>query len=193
TNGKSLNLLLKDLLTFRGKQSSLDPLPLIEPVLSQLNVSKSGSGMGVLRDNGKVVWPSAIHGLMSVNQRQDFDKKLQTVVKDANNERINTDALTDIRNEVGRLREDLVKKVNDVPTTQYIEGKRFLLELDDATRAVEKGEALNQRNFQKFIEEGKQGRSIQEVVDYMGKNALQFGPASSVDEASYRAVYQAMA
>ena len=194
-NGKSLNLLLKDLLTFtaKAKQSSLEPLQLTEPVLSQLNVTKSTFGMGALRDNGKVVWPSAVQGLMSVNQRQDMDKKLMTLVRNANIDQVNKDALTDVRNEIDRLREDLVKKINDVPTMQYIEGKRFLQELEDATRAVDKREAINQQKFQRFIEGGKQGRSIQEVVEYMGENGLQFAPATSADEASYRAAHQAMA
>ena len=99
----------------------------------------------------------------------------------------------EFRDEIERLREDLVKKVNDIPTTPYLESKRFLQELYEATRALEQGEAVNQRAFQRWLEEGKGGRSVQDLVDFMGKNALQFAPAASADEASYRAAYQALA
>jgi hypothetical protein len=193
TNGKALNLLLKDLLTFRPKVSSFEPPPLSEGVLAQMNVTKSTYGMGLLRDNGKISMPSVVKERMTLKEREDFEKKLETMVKDANAGRINKDTLADVRNEIERVRDELVKKVNDIPTAPYLEGKRFLQELDEACRAVDLGEAINQRDFQIWLEKGKGTRGVKELVDYMGDNALRFGPATPADEASYRAVYQALA
>jgi len=130
---------------------------------------------------------------MTLKQRQDLEKQLQNLVKDANNDRIDANVLKDVRNEIDRMRDELVKKVNDIPDRQYIDAKRFLQELYESTRAIEDGEAINQAKFQRFIEEGKGGRSIQEVADYMIEKGLRFGPASVNDEATYRAVHAALA
>jgi hypothetical protein len=192
-NGRALNLLLDDLRKFPSKKISLEPLNLSEDILTHLNVTKGNYGIGLLRDNGKVTWPTTIQDLMSMNQRQNLDKQLQNLVKEANNNRIDNNVLKDVRNEIERLREELVKKVNDIPTGPYMDSKRFLDELERSTNALAQGEAITQARFQRFIEDGKNGRSIQDVADYMVREGLRFGPATAADEAAYRAVHSSLA
>ena len=193
SSGKALNMLLDDLKRFPDKKISLDPLPLNEEILSHLNVTKTTFGMGLLRDYGKVVWPVEVEKLMTGTQRQDIEKQLRHLVKEANNERIDNNVIGEVQKEIDRMREELVKKVNDIPTRPYLDGKRFLQDLYESTRAIERGEAINQARFQRFIDNGKGTRSVQEVTDYMIKEALRFGPAMAGDEAAYRAVHSAMA
>jgi hypothetical protein len=130
---------------------------------------------------------------MTGTQRKYMETLLPRLVKEANNERIDNNAIADVQKEIDRMREELVKKVNDIPTGPYLYGKRFLQDLYESTRAIEKGEAINQVRFQRFIETGKGSRSVQEVTDYMIKEGLRFGPATANDEAAYRAVHSAMA
>jgi len=193
SSGKALNMLLDDLKRFPDRKISLDPLPLNEEILSHLNVTKTTFGMGLLRDYGKVVWPVEVEKLMTGTQRQDIEKQLRHLVKEANNERIDNNVIREVQKEIDRMREELVKKVNDIPTRPYLDGKRFLQDLYESTRAIERGEAINQVRFQRFIENGKGTKSVQEVTDYMIKEALRFGPATANDEAAYRAVHSAMA
>jgi hypothetical protein len=187
-NGKSLNYLLKDLSKYPNKKSSLEPLPLDEAVLTHLNVTKNNFGLGLLRDDGRITWPAALP--LTVNQRKELDEQIKGLVKDAYKGKLDANVLKDVRNEIGRIREDLLKKVNDIPSNQYMDAKRFLQEFDQASIALERGEAPIQAKFQRFIEGG---RSAQEVADYMIKEGLRFGPASTDDEAAYRAVHTAMA
>jgi hypothetical protein len=193
SSGKALNMLLDDLKRFPDKKISLDPLPLNEEILSHLNVTKTTYGVGLLRDYGKVAWPIEVEKLMSGTQRQDIEKQLRHLVKEANNDRTGNNLIAEVQKEIDRMREELVKKVNDIPTGPYLDGKRFLRDLYESTLAIEKGEAINQVKFQRFIENGKGSRSVQEVTDYMIKEALRFGPATANDEAAYRAVHSAMA
>jgi hypothetical protein len=193
SSGRSLNLLLDDLKKFPGKKISLEPLPLNEDILGHLNVTKTTFGMGLLRDNGKVAWPVEVQKVMTVMQQQNIDKQLRYLVKEANNDRIENNVIAEVQKEIERMREELVKKVNDIPTAPYLDAKRFLQDLYDSTRAIEKGEAINQLMFQRFIENSKGNRSVQEVADYMIKKGLRFGPAAATDEAAYRAVHSAMA
>jgi hypothetical protein len=189
-SGKSLNLLLDDLSNFPGKKISLEPIQLNEGILGHINVTKSTFGMGLLRDNGKVNWPAAVQDRMTAEQRQRMEKMLQNLVKEANNGQVDNNVIADVRKEIERMREELVKKVNDIATAPYLEGKRFLQELNEATRAIEQREAANHTKFQRFVEGGK---SVQDVADYMAKEGLHFAPATSLDEAAYRTVHAAMA
>ena len=189
-NGTSLNYLLDDLRKFPSKKISLEPINLSEAVLTHLNVTSTKYGMGLLRDDGIVTFPVALQERMSVKQRKDLEEQLKDLVKGAYKGNIDGNVLKDVRAEMEKLREDLVKRTNETPTGQYMEAKRFLQELDEATLAVEAKEAQNQAKFQRFIEGG---RSIQDVVDFMVKNGYRFGRATARDEAAYRATHSALA
>ena len=111
-------------------------------------------------------------------------------MRGANKGQPDVNVLSDVRKEMDGIRDDLVRKVNEVPSAQYIDAKRFLQEFYEATVALERGEAPVQSKFQRFIEGG---RSVQEIADYMVANGLRFGPATFSDEPAYRALHSALA
>lgn len=191
-NGNALNILLKDLSKYPiAKTKNLfEPVALTEVVLNHVNVTKGNYGLGLLRNDGQVVWPTALQGLMTVTQRKDIDEQLKTLVKDAYKGKLDGNVLKDVRAEISRVSDDLLKKVNEIPSTQYMAAKRFLNEFDQAATALERGEAPVQEKFQRFV---AGGRSVQEVADYMIQNGLKFAPATADDEAAYRAVYSGLA
>ncbi len=190
TNGKSLNYLLDDLRKYPGKKTSGDAIQLSEGVLNHLNVAKKGNhGMGVLRQG--LSWPAAVQELIPVTKRKDLEAQLDAMVKKAGKgQSVDANALKDVRNEIEKLREELIKKANEIATPQYIDAKRFVQELYEGTRALENGEAKVQADFQKFVEGGK---TVQEVTDYMVNNGLRFTGASATDEAAYRVIHSALA
>jgi len=190
SNGKSLNYLLDDLRKFPNKKLSAEPMQLSEAVLVHLNVTKNTFGMGILRDEGRVTWPTALRESMTEKQRKWLDTQLEDLVKEANKGRLDANVLRDVRGEMDKVREDLVKRVNDTPTSQYLDAKRFLHEFNEATIALERGEVAVQAKFQRFVEGGK---SVQEVTDYMVQHGLRFGPATANDEAAYRAIHSLLA
>ena len=97
----------------------------------------------------------------------------------------------DLKTSLNTLRDRLVSKVNDIPTGQYADAKRFLNNFEDAIRAVERGDAVNYFAFQKFVRGGN--RSVQDVVDFMIENGLSFAPSTDGDESAYQALQSAMA
>lgn len=189
SNGKSLNYLLDDLRKYPGKKVSGDVVHLREDIWLHVNVAKGRFGMGLLRDS--LNWPAAVQEIINVNKRKELDTQLQAMVKkSAKGQGVDANALKDVRNEIEKLREDLVKKANEISTPQYIDAKRFVQELYEATRALENGEAKVQADFQRFVEGGK---SVQDVAEYMVANGLNFTGATAADEAAYRAVHSALA
>jgi len=190
--GKALNYLLDDLRKYPNKKAAIEPMLLSEAVLSQLNVTKGTFGVGILREGGKFTWPAALAELVPPAKRRDIDAKVQALVKEGSREKgkLDTNMLRDVRDEMDAIKADLVQKVNDVPTAQYLDAKRFLQEFYEGTVALERGEAPVQAKFQRFIEGGK---SIQDVVDYMITHGLRFASATAADEAAYRTFHANLA
>src|SRR5205085_8843893 len=106
-------LLLRDLEKFPGKKISIDPMPLSDTTLSHLNVTKTTYGIGLLRDGGKIDrWPAIVLEIMTVKEKDDLQKLLTNLVKEANNGRVDANPLKDALHEIDRVRKELISKVN---------------------------------------------------------------------------------
>jgi hypothetical protein len=187
-NGAALNTVLDALRKQVGPPRA--GAPVSEEVLASLNVTTSNHGIGRLRNGGKVGWPAALLQLTGAPKRDKVDADLQALVAGARKSQVDAKLLGEIRNDLNKTRDVLVNAVNDVPTGQYLDAKRFLNELVSSLVAVERGETVTQQRYQNFIEGG---RSVHEVVEYLVRNGLRFGPATSNDEAAYRAFHSLLA
>src|SRR5262249_13455342 len=83
----------------------------------------------------------------------------------------------------------LTENVRVLPTSQYIEAKRFLNNFDDAIKA------LQEENVANYINKDWKEKvtSVAKLVDHMRKRGLRFAPAVSGDEAAYQALYNGLA
>lgn len=189
-NGKALNFLLDDLRRYPGKKAALEAFALSEETLKQINVTKSSGNFGLLRDAGKISFPVAMLELLSPADQKELEGLTETLYKSAVKGRLDINALKDLGTKLELLRKNLSGKVNEIPTTQYLDAKRFLNDFDDARYALEKGEAGTQFKYREFIAGGK---NVQEIVDFLVTNGYKIAPAISGDEASYRALYSGMA
>lgn len=192
-SGEALNTLLNDLRRYPNRRVSYDNMPISVEQLLRLNVTKGNAGMGILRDEGKFNWPSALLDLVPAEQRKDIELQSQLLVGSANKGRFDPNLLKDLRRNVETARAALLARVNDIPTPQYLEAKRFLNDFEDAQLAIERGEAGTFGDYRQFVRSGKDGRTVQELVDYMVSRGLRFAPATFEDEGAYRAVHSALA
>lgn len=194
SSGKSLNILLDDLRRTMGTNvPSSEAIPLGEDVLRHVNVTglrSSSRNLGLLRNDGRFTWPPALQQLLPQNVREEIEVQAQAVVEMASNGKRPGSLLIDLQKSVDKTRDHLVAKINDVPTSQFIEAKRFLDDFDDARRALQAGDAVRYFEFQKWVSGGK---SIQEVVEYLSGKGLSFAPAVLGDESAYQALHSALA
>ena len=72
-----------------------------------------------------------------------------------------------------------------VGNQNYLEGSRFLDDLDAAVRALRMGDAVLYLDFNQRFARG--GKTVQELVEYMTKNGLTFAQALAGDERLRRA------
>jgi hypothetical protein len=189
SSGKALNVLLDDIRTHPNKKVSMDPIPLSEDVLKSINVIKNAGNLGLLRDDAKFNWPVAFLDVLSPDEQRKIELTTQTLLHRAFKEQLDANLVKELTNLLNNTRDKLAKKVNDIPTTQYLEAKRFLNDFDDARIALERGEAPVYQEYKKFI---AKGRTVQELVDYLITNGLKLAPATTRDEGAYRALYSAM-
>lgn len=187
-SGKALNILMDDVRRFY-KKANMDPIPLSESVLSRINVTSKNLGVGILRDGGKLEWPTALRDMLTPEQRQAIDRQTQILVADASKGKIDSDILDDLNTRLGELKNQLAKRVNIVPTAKYLEADQFLSDFKDARQAVGEGQMEAQNNFEQFI---KGGKTVQEVADYLVANGLRLAPATPRDDGAYRALHSAM-
>jgi hypothetical protein len=188
-NGKALNLLLDDMRKYPGKRAAVEPFALSEDVLGHLNVTKGLNSLGVLRNGGEFTWPVVFQEYFPPEQLRLIENQAKALVRGAEKAKLDVNLLKDMRNEIDKVRDQVFKKVLEIPTTQYLEAKRFLNDLDDARSALERGEAMTQVNFQKWAAGGK---NLQQLVDYMIVGGLKFTTATQGDEFAYRAAYSGM-
>jgi hypothetical protein len=192
--GKSLNILLKDLAKFNSKQLRSQTVTVDEDILKQLNVTGSNGNLGLLRNDGQIPWPLVFDddSVLPAKDRQAIDTYAKNLfLQAANNGKLDGNTLKDLESSVSRLREDLKKKINVIKGPTYLEGQRFLDDLDAAVIALKRGDAAVYLDFtQKFA---KGGRTVQELVDYMKSKGLSFAPAMSGDDGAYQAMQTALA
>jgi hypothetical protein len=196
--GRSMNIMLDNLILLAGAQVRTPTVTLDEDVLKLLNVTgqiKSGGSVniGLLRDNGRFSWPSVFDekNIASDKDKKDIELHAQELFQQSVNSKTDKNTLKDIQTGLKALREILNKNVNQVPTQSYTEGLRFLNAFDAAILALEKGDAVLNLDFQQKFAKG--GKTVQELVDYMKKSGLQFAPANPGDERAYQALQAALA
>lgn len=193
SSGRSLNILLDDLRKFPGKKLSESDIPMIEgDILAQLNVVGPGSSgsLGILRGGKLPVMPSVMHEVFTPVQLQDMKDKILEMYNSAKDgSAVDPNKAKEFRKIIDKAIDDLGKRISDISTSDYLNGKRFLTDLDQARIALERGDAKGQTEFQEWA---KAGRSAQELADYLTKRGLKVAPSTLADESAYRAVHSAL-
>jgi hypothetical protein len=190
-SGKALNVLLDDLRRHIDKKSSVGAMPLDEDVLRHLNVTKSGVGnLGLLRNNGQFTWPKTLRELATPAELKETEIQAQQVVSQAPSGKVDANLLSELKTNIGKLRTQLSNKVNELPTSQYMEGKRFLNSFEDALLGLQQGDGPDYFNFRTYVESHK---NLQDIVNYMVDRGLRFAPTVAGDEGAYVAMHSALA
>jgi len=191
-SGKSLNILLDSLKKQVGKKAPVATPSLEEDVLKHLNVTSKGKNLGLLRNNGQFTWPVALRNreIADPTQLTSIEKEAHRLFRQAADARPDLEGLGNLEKALGQIRDTLTKKVNDVPTRQYLDAQRFLDDFEAAIAALSAGDAIPYFDFQQKFSGG--GKTAQELVEYMHRNGLRFAPAVLGDEAAYQAAHTAL-
>jgi len=193
-DGRSLNYLLEDVEKYASKTLPDMPLPGGD-ALTHINVKPAGldgQSLGLLRDGGKFNWPSALVDLLPADTRKDMQVRALALSQAAiDGKEPDRNALKDLRQQIETALDRLVKKANSYDTGEYMEAKRFLNDLESSRRAIDRGAARAQVQFQQLAKSGKIN-SLNDLVTVMRENGWRFASALPGDEATYRALHSGM-
>lgn len=193
SSGRALNVLLNDLRKYIGKKS-FSSTPLGEDVLRRINVTamENHGNLGLLRNDGNFTWPHALtqKGITSAEDREEIESRARALLQQAALGYVPRNDLAELEGLLNAISTKLARKANEIPGAQYLDAKRFLHGFNAARIALETGEGPAYFKYQKWISGGK---TIQDVVDYMVQDGLQFASAIPGDESAYRAVHSALA
>jgi len=191
-SGRSLNVLLDDLRKFPGKKVTTDLPPLPENVLVAINITSSTGSLGMLRDSKIPAWPTALQEVFSPTELKKIELQFLTQLNAAEGKgMVDPNVLKELRTKIDKAREELGNRINDIPTSEYLNGKRFLNDLDQARIALERGEAKHQLEYMKWARTSP--RSPQDLADYLTSRGLKIAASTLTDEAGYRAAHSALA
>jgi hypothetical protein len=193
-SGRALNALLAHLQTQQGKGLRGPNVSLDEIDMAQINVVPEGElgNIGLVRQikaKGDLVWPSILNGDAYKEARTNFEDRLVAAVNTLRaNSAVADNAIRDLEFDVKRMMETLNGSINDLSPSQYIQGKRFLNQLQDAVTAMKNPKAVNYFNG----EWAPKGKNVAELVNNMKQRGLRFAAAAPGGEPAYRALHRAM-
>lgn len=182
--GDTLNAMLNPLRSLSAAGGQGPPQPLNPAILRQINVAPTdGSGVGVLRNGGKISWPLACRG----ETQKKLDRLIPAAISATVNGSLQPEQYSAITSGIITLREEMRKKFQTdvIDSPSYIAGKRFVEDLERSVRSLQRPDAA------KFFDGtyAAHGRNVPELVAYMTDQGLQFSPASPGGEAAYRSLH----
>jgi hypothetical protein len=188
-SGNAMNLLLKDLAKYHGKD--VGTMPIDENILKRININNGAGNLGVLRQDGQLTWPTALVDLVPEKERNDVDELAQGLYRLGLEGNLKPNLVRDLQVRVKRLQELLGNQLNDIPSSQFVEARHFLNDLQSAVTALSRpGLAPAYAAYLRFIRGGK---TAKEVADYLIGNGLSVASANAGDEGAYNLLHSALA
>ncbi len=190
-SGAALNSLLQELLQSFDKLSPPTSMPVEQEWLAHIHINCVNGNSGLLKGD-KIAWPLLVLGRSDLSgDRAQIEGLLNQAKATAIKGDVPAMQLVELRDRVDQLEERLRGERRSGNTEnwrpgQYVAALRSLNELKDSMAILERPDAAVYLN-------PLQGKTVAELVDYMGKkNGFTFAPATWGDERFYTALYYAM-
>jgi hypothetical protein len=191
-SAQALNVLLEDLKPFQAITGRGPQVPLPEDTLARINVisiqDRSGN-IGVLKNRGRLSWPLVLQAAEYQEPREALTALAPRAVEQAVHGSVRPETLRGMEDALGKLNGRLADNIKKLPPPRYIESKRYLGELKEALKLLEKPHAG-------YYFSGKfsaRGKTVGELVQHMSRHGLRFAPALAGDEPAYENLHHYLA
>jgi hypothetical protein len=183
-SGTALNDLLRNVQKAPPVPGRPPDFPFDEVVMRKINLSRLGGNARLLRAGG-LKWPVALQG----DDFRDYRLVLERVFREAARGvgRVAPDTLLSARSASRKIDIRLTANINELSPAHYIEGRRFLIQINEALTALGSRDAAKHFNG----DYDPKGMTLGELVQHMTKNELLFAPALEGDEVAYLALHHA--
>jgi hypothetical protein len=190
-SGQALNQLLQAIQQQASKHIRGPTIPVNVDLLSQINVSATGSNggtLGILRDGGRIAWPAVLQRPAFEAQRKRLDALAPQAYEQAKTGPAQGETV-DAMSEVARdLNAEISRNINDLTPMDFSRARSFVREVESTIKL------LQDPNVANYVTRrwSAQGSTVGEVVDNMTAQGLRFAAASRGGEAAYNAMYSGL-
>jgi hypothetical protein len=191
-SGTALNNLLQDIRTASRGNAQLRTyqVPLAEDTLKRINVTKGSGNVGILKNEGRLIWPVALSGVDFKSERDQINSLVRDAVSQASyNGQVDAGTIMQLNHDTTAMKEQLRRTGYDLPPSLYIEANTFINNLNDAIKALQQPDAGNYFTGKYALK----AKTVPELVNFMTAQGLQFAAATPGDEAAYAALQEALA
>lgn len=190
-SGRSLNDLLIQVQIMESQQAQGPNVPLIPSILRQINVTDGTSqvGLGLLKNAGRLNWPPALQDDEYEASRSKLDELLPQAVQAPASGSVDGKTIRELTTEVNRLRGKLKANVANIPSTECVQAKRYLNDLEASIKV------LRDPNVANYVTGrwAARGRNVPELVRSMTDLGLRFASAVAGDETAYTTLHRFLA
>jgi hypothetical protein len=190
-SGKALNGMLDGLRRFsadgdsKGRPNALLQMNVDE--LKHVNVTRGPGSMALLKNGGRLNWPTALLGPVFQEPRERLAARASEAFRDQGSDgQVDPATIRQMADDVNQLRQRLRQNVGALDFYPYTEAKAFLKSFDDALVALQQPDAARHFDGQYALK----AQTVLGLVKHMAENGLRFAPALPGDEAAYRALHQ---
>ena len=191
-SARSLNALLRHLITQQGEGVLGTKIPLSEDIVKHINVSAGNTrgSVGLIKDNANLDWPESLMAGEFKEPRERINSLMKEAYKSVSSDNRPSDAtLSDLQGAYGDLQKTLDANVEKLSPNLFNEAKRYLREIKDTITALKDPNVVNHfnKNWAPNV------HNVPELVQFMREKGLRFAPAAPKDRAAYVALHHALA
>jgi len=186
TSGLALNAILDSLQSMPEKVKATKAMPIEESFIKQLNFTRGTGSIGLLRNRGKLNWPTM---LMRLQPAEDFAKaraQIEARFQDAFNQvngggRADADNIKALAKLIDQLSEMVSGRASSMTFAENLDVKRYMRSLEDSVNFMKQPDASE---WMPGKHKAKP-QSVQDLVLLMADKGVRFAPALLGDEEAY--------
>lgn len=191
-SGDALNALMGQLRRqANGTKSQSLPdlaLPFDAAGLKHINMTRGPGNMALLRNGGRLHWPTALTGADLQEPRERLVFETAAAVRQAARGSLDPGVIHRMTVDVERMRQFLHRGAKNVDLQAFAAANAYLRKFDDALLALRQPDAAN--HFTGAYE--LKATTVLELVHQMTQNGLRFAPALAGDEGFYAALRESL-